>query len=143
MSTINLLPEDYQQRRSQHRANVICMMLFGIVISSVGGAALVSERAGQNTRAVCERINTSYAEAAKLIDEMHHLEAKKRKMLQKAELSAALMERLPRSYVLAMVTNALPEGASLTSLKMSAAASMGGPKTSRSPGSSPTSPRTR
>jgi hypothetical protein len=122
MSTINLLPEDYKQRRSQHRGNTICMILFGVVIFAIGGAALVSEQSGQNTRNVGQRVDKAYAEAARLIDEMHELEAQKRKMLQKAELSAALMERLPRSYVLALVTNALPEGASLTSLSMSTSA---------------------
>lgn len=118
MSTINLLPEDYRQRRSQHRANLICMLLYGVVIASVGGAALVSERSSRNTRDVCKRINDSYAQAARLIDEMHLLEEQKRTMLRRAETSAALMERLPRSYVLAMLTNALPEGASLTSLEL-------------------------
>jgi len=49
---------------------------------------------------------------------MHELEAQKRTMLRKAEMSAALMERLPRSYILAMLANALPEGASLTSTKI-------------------------
>lgn len=118
MSLINLLPEDYLQRRSQHRANVICMALFGIVMASICGAALVSERTSSNTRQVCQQINRSYADAAKLIDQMQVLESQKRRMLQKAETSAALMERLPRSFLLAMVTNALPEGASLTNLKM-------------------------
>ena len=118
MSTVNLLPQDYVQRRSQQRANGMCMALFGMVALAVGGAALVSERATRNTRGVCERINASYADAARLIDEVHQLEAQKRTMLDKAKMSAALMERLPRSYVLAMLTNCLPEGSSLITLKM-------------------------
>ncbi|HUT01947.1 MAG TPA: PilN domain-containing protein [Phycisphaerae bacterium] len=119
MSTINLLPQDYVQRRSQYRVNLICMVLFAVVMASVGAASLVSERTSKNTREVCERINAAYADAAKLIDEVHQLEARKRKMLQKARMSAALMERLPRSYVLAALTNALPKGAALISLEMS------------------------
>jgi Tfp pilus assembly protein PilN len=118
MNTINLLPEDYLQRRHQHRGNLICAMLFGIVIVSICGAAVVSERNCQRTREVCERMNTSYAEAAKLIDEVHELEAQKHKMLDKAKRSAALMERMPRSYLLAMLSNALPKGASLKSVRM-------------------------
>ncbi|MGB2819392.1 MAG: hypothetical protein WBF17_00320 [Phycisphaerae bacterium] len=118
---INLLPQDYVQRRSQQRGNLICMVLFAVAAASVGAASLVSERASGNTREVCERINAAYADAAKLIDEVHQLEAHKRKMLQKAQMSAALMEQLPRSYVLAIVTNALPRGASLISLDMKVA----------------------
>jgi len=118
MNTINLLPEDYRQRRRQHRGNVICTVLFGVVIVSICGAAVVSERNSQRTREVCKRMNTAYAEAAKLIDEVHQLEAQKHKMLDKARRSAALMERMPRSYLLAILANALPDGASLKSVRM-------------------------
>jgi len=118
MNTINLLPEDYRQRRHQHRGNLICAVLFGVVIVSICGASVVSERNSRRTREVCDRMNTAYAEAGKLIDEVHQLEAQKRKMLDKAKRSAALMERMPRSYLLAMLSNALPEGASLKSVRM-------------------------
>jgi len=118
MNTINLLPEDYLQRRRQHRGNLICAVLFGIVIVSICGAAVVSERSTQRTREVCDRMNTAYAQAAKLIDEVHQLEAQKGRMLDKAKRSAALMERMPRSYLLAMLSNALPDGASLKSVRM-------------------------
>jgi len=118
MSTINLLPAEYLQRRFQHRANVICLLLFVLVAGTIGAAALVSEEHGRNTRKVCARINAQYSDAARLIDEMHRLEVQKQTMLRKAELSAALMERLPRSCTLAAVVNALPDGAALTSLAM-------------------------
>jgi len=118
MSTINLLPDDYLQRRRQHRGNLICACLFGVVIVSVCGAGFVSERSTRRTREVCDRMNVAYADAAKLIDEVHQLEKQKTTMLDKAKRSAALMEKMPRSYLLAMVTNALPQGASLKSLRM-------------------------
>ena len=127
MSTMNLLPRDYVQRRSQHRANVICIVLLAVVLGSVAGAGLVSERSSRNTRQVCDRINRAYEDAAKLIDEVRQLEAQKRTMLVKAETSAALMERLPRSYVLAMLADALPTGASLTTLKLDTRAVRSGP----------------
>jgi len=118
MSTINLLPEDYLQRRRQHRGNLICAVLFGVVIVSICGAAVVSEQSSRRTREVCDRMSAAYADAAKLIDEVHQLEKQKANMLEKAKRSAALMERMPRSYLLAMLTNALPEGASLRSVRM-------------------------
>jgi hypothetical protein len=118
MSTINLLPDDYVQRRRQHRGNMICAVLFGVVIVSICGAAVVSERSTRRTREVSDRMSTAYADAAKLIDEVHQLEKQKANMLDKAKRSASLMERMPRSYLLAMVTNALPEGSSLKSVRM-------------------------
>jgi Tfp pilus assembly protein PilN len=118
MSTINLLPEDYLQRRRQHRGNMICTVLFGVVIVSICAAAVVREQSNRRTREVCDRMSAAYADAAKLIDEVRQLEKQKANMLDKAKRSAALMERMPRSYLLAMLTNALPEGASLKSVRM-------------------------
>ena len=45
---------------------------------------------------------------------MQELEAVKRAMCKKAETTACLVERVPRSTLLGIVTNALPKGASLT-----------------------------
>lgn len=116
MSTINLLPQEYIERRLRNRATVICSILFAVVMSVVIAAAIASQQSHQYTLEVRDRLDADYAEAAKLIQQMQQLEAKKRKLLHKAELSAALMERVPRSYVLAVVTNALPANASLENL---------------------------
>ena len=63
---------------------------------------------------VRDRVNESYASAAKLIAQMRELEAQKQTMFKKAQVTAALVERIPRSTILAVLTNALPEGAALT-----------------------------
>jgi len=97
---------------------MICAVLFGVVIVSICGAAVVSEQSTRRTREVCDRMNSAYADAARLIDEVHQLENQKTTMLDKAKRSAALMEKMPRSYLLAMLTNSLPEGASIQSLRM-------------------------
>ena len=118
MSTINLLPENYLQRRCQHRTNVICLVLFVVVIGGILLATTASKRNLAHTLSVRDRVNTSYTEAAKLISQMHELEAQKVKMLRKAELTASLVERVPRSTLLAIVTKALPDGTSLESLDL-------------------------
>ncbi len=118
MSTINLLPENYLHFRRQHRTNVIAIILFVVMIGAVFCAGLVSRRSLAHTQAVRNRVDTSYAEAAKLISQMHELEAQKIKMLGKAELTASLVERVPRSTLLAIITNALPDGASLKTLDL-------------------------
>lgn len=118
MSTINLLPENYLHHRREHRTNVICMILFVVMIGAVFCASVVSKRSLAHTLAIRNRVDTSYAEAAKLISQMHELEAQKVKMLRKAEVTASLVERVPRSTLLAVITNALPDGASLKTLDL-------------------------
>jgi Tfp pilus assembly protein PilN len=114
MSTINLLPEDYLKRRAQHHANVVCSILFVVVMGSVVGAALMSEQSAKHTQQVRDSVTASYDEAGRLIEQMQRLESRKGAMLAKAGETASLMERVPRSYLLGVVTNALPTGAGLT-----------------------------
>src|SRR4030042_4436381 len=114
MSLVNLLPDDYIARQAQWRTNLLCTALFGVVMAGIVGAALVSEHNYARTRLVREQVNQSYADAAKLLEQMQTLEVKKKKLLDKAAGTTNLLERVPRSYLLATVTNALPEGGSLT-----------------------------
>ncbi len=119
MSIVNQLPEDYVAHQSQKRANLMCLLLFAVVMIGLAAAAVVSERKYRRTREVCERVNQSYDEAAKLIKEMQALDVTRHNMLKKANLTAALLERVPRSYILATITQALPKGASLTKFELS------------------------
>ena len=118
MSLVNLLPEDYITHQRQKHANLMCLLLFVTVMIGLAGAALVSERKYQRTREVCERVDKSYEEAGKLIEQMQEQDVTRNSMLQKATLTAALLERVPRSYLLATITKALPKGASLTKFEL-------------------------
>ncbi len=118
MSIVNLLPEDYFQRRSQRRANVLCVVMFAVVMGGVGAAAMLSERNTRYTRQVMDQVNDQYAEAAKKLTRMQQLKAQKRQSIIKAKATATLLERIPRSYLLAVITHALPENASLVELKL-------------------------
>jgi len=118
MSTVNLLPEDYLRRRSQDRANTICLIVFALVMGGVLIAGFISERRLYRAGMVLQRVNDEYAKASKLIEQMQQLEARKHRMYEKAELTGALLERVPRSTLLAIVTNARPQNVSITEFKL-------------------------
>ena len=118
MSIINLLPEDYLKRRVQQRANLMCSVLFAMVMAGTLGAAFVSDQSARHTREVSRRISGAYADAAGRIEQMNQLMVQRQAMLRKAETTAELLERVPRSTVLAVVTNAVPPQMSLTALSM-------------------------
>ena len=113
MSTINLLPDDYMLRRNQKRANMLCVIMFGVVMAGVAAAALVSEQSVRHTKSVLARVNADYNDASKVLAEVQRLRVTKRHMTTKAKATAALLEKVPRSYVLATVARALPEHSSL------------------------------
>ncbi len=118
MSTVNLLPEDYLEHRAQQRANILCLVLLSVVIGGVIAAAVVSEDLALQVRKERDEVNEEYRQAGKLIEQMQELEGKKAMALAKAEMAAGLLERVPRSWLLASLTNALPTGASLTQVTL-------------------------
>ncbi len=110
---VNFLPEDYQQRRSQQRTNIVCMILFVLVSGGVG----VSVWQTQNHRRV---VDAEYAAVGRELQKMQEtlkqvevLEQRKKQMESKAAICAQLVEPVPRSLLLAMITNYLPDGVSL------------------------------
>ena len=118
MSIINLLPDDYLQRRRQQRTNGLCLTLFLVVMAGLAAAVGVLEQSFRRTRGVAAGLDAEYADAAKLITQLQELEARKQSMLHKAEQTAGLLERVPRSTLLAIITNALPRHASLTRFRL-------------------------
>ena len=118
MSTINLLPEDYIKRRTQRRSNFLCLILFAVVMTGVITAAFISERHTARTDKMRDKVEKSYDEAAKLIEQMQDLKIKRETLNNKTELTASLIERIPRSTLLGIITNARPHSTSLTQFKL-------------------------
>ncbi|MFP4053740.1 MAG: PilN domain-containing protein [Phycisphaerae bacterium] len=114
MSIVNLLPDDYLKRRSQQRANILCCVLFLVVMVGVTGASLMLEKSSDHTEAVAHEVDEDFARASRLIDQLQMLEKEKSQLLSKASNTASLMERVPRSYLLGFVTNSRPKGVWLT-----------------------------
>lgn len=119
MSTINLLPDDYILRRRRHHANVMCLVLFSCVMAGVLGAQVVSGWSTRSTRAVLNKVEADYDHAAQMIEQMRTLENQEQALRQRAELTSSLIERAPRSTLLAVVAKALPDGAAATDLDLS------------------------
>jgi hypothetical protein len=118
MSIINLLPDDYVRRRQQRRTNGLCLVLFLIVMIGLAATMIVLEQSSRRTCRVAERVDAEFADAAKLLGQLQELEARKQRVLDKAQRTAVLLERVPRSTLLAMITNALPRHASLTRFQL-------------------------
>ena len=120
MRVINFLPDDYLQRRSLRRANWLCLAVAGgalLVLGLVVGFVFVGSLGIAGMRVVVE---LQYEEASRQIEDLEDLEERKSGLLHKVELSTVLLERVPRSHVLARLTNHLPENTSLTTITMQA-----------------------
>lgn len=118
MSDTSFLPEDYLARKAERRTNLICLVLFVVVMAAVFGAFMVTNRQSTAVKAEQIAINTRYQTVATQIEELQKLETQKDEMLQKAELAAALVERVPRSILLAELINRMPEQLGLLEFEM-------------------------
>lgn len=114
----SFLPEDYLQRRAERRTNAVALSLFSIVTVVVVGAFLVTNRQWHDVKRYQEAINVRYAQAAKDIEQLKTLEEQKKALLQKAELTTALIERVPKTVLLAELTNRMPTDVTLLELEL-------------------------
>ncbi len=118
MTLINLLPEDYTRHKRAQRSNRLCLCLFVVVMTAVLAAAVVSQRSRANTQGVLDRVDGEYRQAASMMTELGQLQTQKQTMLEKAQSTSMLLERVPRSYLLAVVANSLPPKASLLEINL-------------------------
>lgn len=119
MNQSSFLPEDYLAQKAERRTNLICLTLFAVVMTAVFGAFLVTNRQWTQIKTEQEMINAEYQSAATMIEELNDLEAQKEQMLEKAELAASLVERVPRSILFAEMINRMPPRLSLIDFDMS------------------------
>jgi Tfp pilus assembly protein PilN len=103
------LPEDYISRRTEVRANVLMLTLFAIVLAGVVGAFFVTNRHWQNLRVRQEIVSAEYSAEGKKIEQLKALENQRASMMEKAEITAALVEKVPRWAVLGELTLRMPQ----------------------------------
>src|SRR2546429_614364 len=93
----SFLPDDYLQRKARRRTNAICAILFCVVMAAIGSAFLVTEKSMREIDGQYSAVQQQYTEAAKRIDQVQQMQQKQRTMAQQAELTASLLEKVPRS----------------------------------------------
>lgn len=129
----SFLPEDYIERRTESRTNLLALSLFAVVSLGVVGAFLVTSRQWHDVKRHQEAINVRYAQAAKDIEQLKQLEDRKESLLQKAELTTALIERVPRSILLAELINRMPADVTLLEMEVKSTRIVEAPPPAASP----------
>jgi len=119
MRVIDFLPADYAERRGRRRANLICLGLAGAAVLALGMISALAVARAMGVTALRRVVELQYREAGRQIEQLKKLEERKAGLLRKVELSADLLERVPRSYILARLTNALPPYTSIQIFIMS------------------------
>lgn len=112
------LPDDYLHSRVEKRAGVLTLVMFGVVMFGVASAFFVTNRQWIDVRAEQQAINAEYTREAQKIEQLKALEQQKAEMLAKAELTTALIERIPRSLLTAELVTRMPEQITLLNMEL-------------------------
>lgn len=115
---LSFLPDDYLERKARRRANVVCAALSVVVMGAIASAFWLTERSMSEVEARASRVEAEFTEAARSIEQVNKMKAQQRKIVHQAELAASIVERVPRSNLLAEFTNSLPPGTSLLDLSL-------------------------
>jgi len=118
MSNINFVPDDYVQSNESRRANLMCLVLFSVVMAALGGSSVairIRQRACSAQEAL---VNAKMARMEESIKQFEDLRTKRTVMMKTALTTAELLEPVPRSVLLASLTNNLPPGVSLVKVDM-------------------------
>jgi Tfp pilus assembly protein PilN len=137
---ISFLPDDFLDTKAQRRTNFICAILAGVVMAAIGWAYILTEDVTHQAEARHTQVEREYADAAKQIQQFQQLKREEMTMAHQAELTSSLLEKIPRSNVLADVINAVPAGVWLTdftldSRRVKAVAAAGAPDPAKANGS--------
>jgi len=123
---LSFLPEDYLEQKYTRRANILCVLLFLITAGGIAAAWNWMRASNGRIEATFADVDTKYTDAARKIEQVKKMHEKQRAVVRHAELAASLVEKVPRSNILAEITNALPAGVSLLDLSMKSVLRQGG-----------------
>ena len=112
------LPSEYVRSKRESKTNVVMLLLFGVVICLTVAAFMMTNRRWGEVKAQQESIAAEYEEEAVKIEQLKLLEQQREQMLEKARVVTALIDRAPRSVIMAELARELPAGLVLTRVTM-------------------------
>jgi hypothetical protein len=118
MLNINFVPDDYIQSSESRRANLTYLVLFAVVMAALGGSFMIIKMRQRALAAKEKLVSTKMDQAQEALKQFEQLQTKRKMMLKTALTTAELIEPVPRSVLLATLTNNLPTGVSLVRVNM-------------------------
>lgn len=118
MVNINFVPDDYVQNTESRRTNLMCLVLFLVVMAALGGSFATIQIRQRACAAQEQLVNTRMTKAREAIQQFEELQKRRKEMMKTALTTAELLEPVPRSILLASLTNNLPPGVSLLKLDL-------------------------
>jgi Tfp pilus assembly protein PilN len=118
MATINFVPDDYVQQRQSSRANILYLMMLMAMLGAIGVTFGFIKMRQHRVNAELAQLEARMEQTKQQMAELEKLEKQRVNMMKTMVMTAELLEPIPRSVVLAGLTNNLPSGVSLVEFKL-------------------------
>jgi Tfp pilus assembly protein PilN len=118
MAAINFVPDDYIQQRQSSRANVLSLVLLAFLLGGIGVTFSVIKMRQAVVRTEMEQLSGRMVQAREEINRLEQIKSKGRVMMKNMKMTAELLEPVPRSVILACLTNTMPSGVSLLEIQL-------------------------
>lgn len=114
----SFLPEDYIRSKADSRANIITLSLFAVTLACVLGAFVVTKTQVQGVQQRKSKVNEQFTLAGQKIEQLKALETQQAQMMEKAEITSMLIEKVPRWAVLGEIALRVPNDMKLELLQI-------------------------
>ena len=118
MQQPSLLPEEFVNETRERRTGLLAALLFPLVLAAVVGAFFVTNRQWSQVRDAQAAVDEQTARVAAQIAEMRSLERIRAEMGARSELARGLLEPVPRSLILAILVQTMPNEITLTAVEI-------------------------
>ena len=118
MAKIDFVPNDYIQQRDSSRANFLYLILFSALMGGIVVTFTIIKLQQKKVESKLSAVENKMTEAHGQIAQLEDLKVKSSTMIKTMAVTSELIERVPRSIVLACVTNNLPGGVSLLDFRL-------------------------
>jgi Tfp pilus assembly protein PilN len=118
MANINFVPDDYVQNNESRRTNLMYLVLFLLVMVALGGSFMIIKVRQRALNAKEQLVDSKLSKAEEVIQQFEELQTKRKATMKAAAATAELLEPVPKTILLAALTNNLPSGVSLLRLNL-------------------------
>lgn len=118
MAKIDFVPNDYIQQRESNRTNFLYLILFAVLMGAIAVTFSILKMRQRVVRGELTALARQMAQAHEQIAQLEELKSKSKMMMKTMVMTAELLEPVPRSVILASLTNSLPAGVSLLEVNL-------------------------
>ena len=118
MVNINFVPNDYIENRESKRANFVYLVLLAALMGVMAITFSIIKVRQKAVEAELAVVNAKMEKAQGPLRQLEELRSKAVAMIKTADMTMGLLEPVPKSIILACLTNNLPKGVSLLKFKL-------------------------